>query len=87
MHFVDRGLCYSGYRVSVVQAACLLQVHNVMSCPVLVRKRVGPIWVIYKRAKASKNCIVPAICGSDIWWKSFIIIMAGMAVFTWLATS
>ena len=59
-------VCYSCYPVSVVQAACL---HNVMSCPALVRKLV---FGFYKRVKASQNSIVQAICASDIWWKSSI---------------
>ena len=43
--------------------------NNVMSCPALVRKLV---FGFYKRVN-SQNCIVQAICGSDIWWKSSII--------------
>ena len=45
-------------------------VHNVMSCPALVRKLV---FGFYKRVKASQNSIVQAIlCASDIWWTSSI---------------
>ena len=44
-------------------------VHNVMSCPALVRKLV---FSFYKRVKASQNYIVQAISASDIWWKSSI---------------
>ena len=45
----------------------MFAVHNVMSCPALVRK-----FGVYKRAKASQNSIVQAICASDIWWMSSI---------------
>ena len=51
-------------------ASGMFFVHNVMSCPALVRKLV--ICFFYKRVKASQNYIVQAICGSDIWWKSLI---------------
>ena len=44
-------------------ASGMFAVHNVMSCPALVRKLV---FGFYKRVKASQNCIVRAICGSDI---------------------
>ena len=47
----------------------MIAVHNVMSCPALVRKLV---FGFYKRVKASQNRIDLAICGSDIWWKSSI---------------
>ena len=47
----------------------MFAVHNVISCPAMVRKLV---FGFYKRVKASHNCIVQAICGSDIWWKSSI---------------
>ena len=50
-------------------ASGMFAVHNAMSYPALVRKLV---FVFYKRVKASHNCIVQAICGSDIWWKSSI---------------
>ena len=50
-------------------ASGVFAVHNVMSCPALVRKLV---FSFYNRAKASQNCIVQAICASDIWWKSLI---------------
>ena len=50
-------------------ASGMFAVGNVMSCPALVRKLV---FVFYKRVKASQNCIVQAICASDIWWKSSI---------------
>ena len=43
-------------------ASGMFAVHNVMSCPALVRKLV---FVFY-------NSIVQAICASDIWWKSSI---------------
>ena len=49
-------------------ASGIFAVHNVMSCPALVRKLV---FGFYKRVKVS-HCIVQAICGSDIWWKSSI---------------
>ena len=48
-------------------ASGMFAVNNVMSCPALVRKLV-----FYKRVNSSQNCIVQAICGSDIWWKSSI---------------
>ena len=44
-------------------ASGMFAVHNVMSCPALVRKLV---FGFYKMVKASHNCIVQAICGSDI---------------------
>ena len=47
----------------------MFAVNNVMSCPALVRKLV---FGFYKRVNSSQNCIVQAICGSDIWWKSSI---------------
>ena len=47
----------------------MFAVHNVISCPALVRKLV---FSFYKRVKASQNSIVQAICSSDIWWKSSI---------------
>ena len=50
-------------------ASGMFAVHNVMSCPTLVRKIV---FGFYKRVKASQHCIVRNICGSDIWWKSLI---------------
>ena len=50
-------------------ASCMFAVNNVMSCPALVRKLV---FGFYKRVNSSLNCIVQAICGSDIWWKSSI---------------
>ena len=50
-------------------ASGMFAVHNVMSCPALVRKLV---FGFYKRVKASQNSIVQAICASDIWWKSSI---------------
>ena len=50
-------------------AGGICAVHNVMSCPALVRKLV---FGLYKRVKAYQNCIVRAICGSEIWWKSSI---------------
>ena len=50
-------------------ASGMFAVHNVMSCPALVRKLV---FGFYKRVKASQNSIVHAICASDIWWKSSI---------------
>ena len=50
-------------------ASGMFAVHNVMSCPALVRKLV---FGFYKRVKASQNFIVQAICASDIWWKSSI---------------
>ena len=50
-------------------ASGMFAVNNVMSCPALVRKLV---FGFYKRVNASQNCIVQAICGSDIWWKSSI---------------
>ena len=50
-------------------ASGMFAVNNVMSCPVLVRKLV---FGFYKRVNSSQNCIVQAICGSDIWWKSSI---------------
>ena len=40
----------------------MFAVHNVMSCPALVRKLV---FGVYKRVKASQNYIVQAICASD----------------------
>ena len=46
-----------------------IAVHNVTSCPVLVMKLV---FGFCKRVKTSQNCIVQAICGSDVWWKSSI---------------
>ena len=51
-------------------ASGMFAVHNVMSCPVLVRKFV---FCFYKRVRAFQNCIAQAICGSDIWWKSSFI--------------
>ena len=42
-----------------------IAVHHVTSCPVLVRKLV---FGFCKRVKTSQNCIVQAICGSDVWW-------------------
>ena len=54
-------------------ASGMFALHNVMSCPALVRKLVfGFYKIFYNRVKASQNCIVQAICGSDIWWKSSI---------------
>ena len=50
-------------------ASGMFAVNNVMSCPALVRKLV---FGFYKRVNSSQNCIVQAICGSDIWWKSSI---------------
>ena len=50
-------------------ASGMFAVHTVMSCSALVRKFV---FGFHKRVKASQNCIVRAICGSDIWWKSSI---------------
>ena len=50
-------------------ASGMFAVHNVMSCPALVRKFV---FGFYKRVKASQNSIVQAICAYDIWWKSSI---------------
>ena len=50
-------------------ASGMFAVHNVMSCPALVRKLV---FGFYKRVKASQNSIVQAICASDIWWTSSI---------------
>ena len=50
-------------------ASGMFAVHNVMSCPALVRKLV---FGFYKRVKASQNSIVQVICASDIWWKSSI---------------
>ena len=50
-------------------ASGMFAVHNVMSCPALVRKIV---FGFNKRVKASQNRIVRNICGSDIWWKSLI---------------
>ena len=53
-------------------ASGMFAVHNVMSCPALVRKLV---FGFYKRVKAYQNVIVQglqAICASDIWWKSSI---------------
>ena len=50
-------------------ASGMFAVHNVMSCPALVRKLV---FGFYKRVKASPNSIVQAICASDIWWTSSI---------------
>ena len=47
----------------------MFAVHNVMSCPALVRKLV---FGLYKRVKASQNCIVRNICGSAIFSKSLI---------------
>ena len=44
-------------------ASGMFAVHNVMSCPALIRKLV---FFFYKRMKASQNAIVQAICGSDI---------------------
>ena len=43
MHFV----CYSGYHVFVVQAACLMYIHNVMSCPESLSKLYcsGYLWI------------------------------------------
>ena len=49
-------------------ASGMFVVHNVMSCPALVRKLV----IDFSQVKASQNYIVQAICGSDIWWKSLI---------------
>ena len=43
-------------------ASGMFAVHNVMSCPALVRKLVFGFY----------NSIVQAICASDIWWKSSI---------------
>ena len=45
-------------------ASGMFAVHNVMSCPALVRKLV---FGFYKRVKASQNSIVQAICAYDIW--------------------
>ena len=54
-------------------ASGMFAVNNVMSCPALVRKLVPGICIVfYKRVNSSQNCIVQAICGSDIWWKSSI---------------
>ena len=50
-------------------ASGMFAIHNVMSCPALVRKLV---FGFYKRVKASQNYIVQAICTSDIWWTSSI---------------
>ena len=50
-------------------ASGMFAVHNVMSCPALVRKLV---FGFYKRVKASQHSIVQDICASDIWWKSSI---------------
>ena len=50
-------------------ASGMFDVHNVMSCPALVRKLV---FSFYKRVRASQNSIVQAICKYDIWWKSSI---------------
>ena len=50
-------------------ASGMFAVHNVMSCPALVSKLV---FSFYKRVKSSHNCIVQAICASDIWWKSLV---------------
>ena len=50
-------------------ASGMFAVNNVMSCPALVRKLV---FGFYKRVNSSQNCIVQAICGYDIWWKSSI---------------
>ena len=50
-------------------ASGMFAVYNVTSCPALVRKLV---FGVYKRVKASQYCIVRAIRGSDIWWKSSI---------------
>ena len=50
-------------------ASGMFAVNDVMSCPALVRKLV---FGFYKRVNSSQNCIVQAICGSDIWWKSSI---------------
>ena len=50
-------------------ASDMFAVNNVMSCPAVVRKLV---FGFYKRVNSSQNCIVQAICGSDIWWKSLI---------------
>ena len=50
-------------------ASGMFAVNNDMSRPALVRKLV---FVFYKRVNSSQNCIVQAICGSDIWWKSSI---------------
>ena len=56
--------------IVVPSASGMFAVHNVMSCPALVRKLV---FGFYKRVKASQNSIVQAIiCASDIWWKSSI---------------
>ena len=44
-------------------ASGMFAVHNVMSCPALVRKIV---FGFSKSVKASHNCIVRNICGSDI---------------------
>ena len=43
-------------------ASGMFAVHNVMSCPALVRKLAFGFY----------NSIVQAICASDIWWKSSI---------------
>ena len=43
-------------------ASGMFAVHNVMSCPALVRKLVFGFC----------NSIVQAICASDIWWKSSV---------------
>ena len=50
-------------------ASGMFAVNNVMCCPALVRKLV---FGFYKGVNSSQNCIVQAICGSDIWWKSSI---------------
>ena len=52
-------------------ASGMFTVNNVMSCPALVRKLL-PVFGFYKRVNSSQNCVVQAICGSDIWWKSSI---------------
>ena len=50
-------------------ASGMFAVHNVTSCPALVRKLV---FSFYKIVKASQYSIVQATCKSDIWWKSSI---------------
>ena len=67
-HTIMPFVCYSCYPRNC-SASGMFAVHNVMSCPVLVRKFV---FGFYKRVKASQNSIVQAICASDIWWKSSI---------------
>ena len=62
---IMRFVCYSHYRVIVMQTACLLLRYE-LSCT------CQETYNFYKRVKASQCCIVQSICESDIWWKYLI---------------